>query len=76
MYSASIVTRDNHTASKESAASPWITWEIDTAYAAGKKLIGVKIEKANESPAAMLNRGATWALSFNFEAIKKALDES
>lgn len=61
---------------KESAASDWINWEVDTAAALSKKLIGVKIEKANTSPKSLLNNGATWALSFNFDAIKKAVDGS
>jgi hypothetical protein len=34
---------------KESASSDWINWEIQTAVDAKKKLIGVKIEKANKS---------------------------
>lgn len=61
---------------KESAKSEWINWEVETAATLKKKLIGVKIEKANESPKALLNNGATWALSFNFEAIKKAVNSA
>lgn len=61
---------------KECSKSDWIDWEIQTAVDSNKKLIGVKIEKANTSPAKLLANGATWALSFNFDAIKKALDES
>lgn len=61
---------------KESAASPWIAWEIEVANGASKKLIGVKIEKDHTTPAAMLAKGATWALSFNFDAIKKAVDSA
>lgn len=60
---------------KESSKSDWINWEVDVAVAASKKLIGVKIEKANSSPAGLLGNGATWALSFNFDAIKKAIDD-
>jgi hypothetical protein len=61
---------------KSCSTSDWIDWEIQTAVNNKKKLIGVKIEKANTSPAKLLNNGATWALSFNFDAIKKALDEA
>lgn len=61
---------------KGCSTSNWIDWEIQTAVDNKKKLIGVKIEKANTSPARLLNNGATWALSFNFDAIKKALDEA
>ena len=52
----------------------WIAWEVETAADLKKKLIGVKVEKACTSPAALLNNGATWAMSFNFDAIKKAVD--
>lgn len=61
---------------KDCSKSAWIDWEIKTAVEASKKLIGVKIERANTSPAALVANGATWALSFNFDAIKKAIDES
>ncbi len=60
----------------ETNKSAWIDWEISTAVENKKKLIGVKIEKANTSPAALLANGATWALSFNFDAIKKAVDSA
>ncbi len=56
--------------------SPWIDWEIQTAIDLKKKLIGVKIEKAYKSPSALFNTGATWALSFNFDAIRKAIESA
>ena len=58
------------------AYNEWIAWEIETAAECGNKLVGVKIDKSCQSPEALKNNGATWALSFNFEAIKKALDEA
>lgn len=58
------------------ANNKWIGWEVQTAADLKKKLIGVKIEKSCTSPAALLNNGAKWALSFNFDAIKKAVDEA
>ena len=60
----------------QAAKSAWIDWEIQTAVDNRKKLIAVKIDRANASPAALLANGAKWALSFNFDAIKKAVDES
>jgi hypothetical protein len=54
--------------------SAWIDWEIKTAIANGKGLIGVKINNDCTSPAAIMNQGAKWALSFNYEAIKNAID--
>jgi exopolysaccharide biosynthesis protein len=61
---------------KESSRSSWINWEIQTAFENDKKLIVVKIDKANPSPAGLMGKKATWALSFNFDAIRKAIDES
>lgn len=61
---------------KESAQSDWIAWEIDTAAEKNKKLIGVKIAKKHKSPQGLLNKGAKWALSFNFDAIKKAVESA
>jgi hypothetical protein len=61
---------------KETHKSKWIDWEIRTAVNLKKKLIGVKIEKGNTAPQALLNAGATWALSFTFDSIKKAVDSA
>lgn len=61
---------------EKTSKSAWIDWEIQTARDASKKLIGVKTAKENTSPTGLLGCVATWALSFNFDAIKKALDES
>ena len=60
----------------ETAMSDWIDWEIKTAVENNKKLIGVKIEKGNTTPTRLLANNAKWALSFNFDAIKKAVAES
>ena len=59
---------------KKTSQSQWVDFEIRKAIELSKKLIGVKIEKDNTTPSALLNQGATWALSFNFDAIKKAVD--
>ena len=56
--------------------SDWVEWEINTAITNKKKLIGVKVSKDYTSPDAILGQGAIWALSFNFDAIKKAIDDS
>ena len=60
----------------KTSKSKWIDWEIQTAKDNSKKLIGVKIAKDNTSPSGLIGAGATWALSFNFTAIKNALDQS
>jgi len=41
-----------------------------------RKLIGVKTDAGNTSPAAILGVGASWAMSFTFDSIKKAVDEA
>ena len=58
---------------KETSKSEWIEWEIDKAVELKKKIVGVKIAKDNATPMGLYGVGATWALSFTFEAIKKAL---
>ena len=60
----------------ETHKSDWVAWEIDKAIELKRVLIAVKTDRLNTSPANLLNAGATWALSFTFDAIKKALDES
>jgi len=61
---------------KHTHKSTWVAWEIGKAVELKKKLVGVKIEKDNTTPNALLGVGAKWALSFNFDAIKKAIDEA
>jgi hypothetical protein len=63
-----------HRRKAERTSSDWINREIQTAADAKKKLIGVKVEKANASPEALLKNGTTWALSFNFDATRKAVE--
>ena len=54
--------------------SGWVEWEINKAYELGKKIIAVKTYSTNDSPNAIFGKGASWAMSFTFESIKKALD--
>src|SRR5690349_17381170 len=51
---------------RECAKSRWIEWEIERAIEYSKKLIAVKIQKDFDTPSALYNQGATWALSFDF----------
>jgi hypothetical protein len=51
----------------------WINWEINRAKELGEKLVAVKIDKSYESPYAIVNSNASWAMSFTQEAIIKAL---
>ena len=58
---------------KSTAKSRWVDWEIRKAIELKKKLVGVKIDRDNTTPNALLNAGASWAMSFSQEAILKAL---
>lgn len=53
--------------------SDWVKWEIDKAVELGKKIVAVKTASTNTSPDEMLNVGVSWAMSFTFESIKKAI---
>jgi MTH538 TIR-like domain (DUF1863) len=59
---------------KDTYRSTWVAWEIAKAVELKKKIIAVKIESTNISPDGLLNVGAKWAMSYTFDAIKKAID--
>lgn len=56
--------------------SAWVTWEVEKALELKKKIIAVKTARENTSPSALLGIGASWAMSFTFESITKAIAES
>lgn len=56
--------------------SKWVAWEIDKAVELKKKMVAVKTAKDNTTPPGLYGVGATWALSFTFAGIKKALDDA
>ena len=56
--------------------SSWVTWEIDKAVELRRKIIAVKTDRSNKTPSGLYGAGATWAFSFTFAAIKKAIDDS
>ncbi len=56
--------------------SKWVAWEIDKAVELKKKMVAVKTAKDNTTPTGLFGVGATWALSFTFAGIKKALDDA
>ena len=60
----------------KTSKSGWVTWEIDKAKELNKKLVAVKISSGNTTPSAFLNAGASWAMSFSFDAIKKAIEDA
>lgn len=57
----------------KTSKSRWVVWEIDKAKELRKKLVAVKTGSANTTPSGLLNAGASWAMSFTFDAIKKAV---
>lgn len=59
---------------KSTYKSSWVKWEIEKAVELRRKLIGVKTEVGNTTPASILGAGASWAMSFTFDSIKKAVD--
>ncbi|MCG0633053.1 TIR domain-containing protein [Lactiplantibacillus pentosus] len=59
---------------KNTAKSDWVAWEIKEAAFQGKKIVAVKIKDSYASPSEIYGVGASWAHSFNYAAIKKALD--
>ena len=60
----------------KTSSSKWVEWEIDKAKNLNKRLVAVKISSTNTTPADLLGAGATWAMSFTFSAIKKAIDSA
>ena len=58
---------------KTTHKSGWVAWEIGKAVEMNRKIVAVKTDRSNTTPTGLLMVGASWALSFNLEAIRKAL---
>jgi hypothetical protein len=54
----------------------WVEWEIKKADELGKRMIAVRINRDCTVPEALSEIGATCALSFTFEGIRRAIDEA
>ena len=54
--------------------SNWVLWEIKKALDLEKKIVAVKTAKDNITPTGLYTDGVSWAPSFTFVSIKKALD--
>ena len=61
---------------KNTHKSGWVKWEIGKAVDLKKKLVAVKTDHDNVSPDAIIGVGASWAMSFTFDSIKKAIDDA
>lgn len=51
----------------------WQIFEIEKSKAAGNKLVAVKLNIYNDTPSELYGCGVSWAMSFTFDAIKKAI---
>lgn len=60
--------------SENTKDSDWVNWEIETAANLNKKLVAVKIKNSYASPDSIYGKGASWAKSFTYDSIKKAID--
>ena len=58
---------------KKTDSSQWVKWEILKAVELGKKIVAVKTDRDNVTPLELYGVGASWALSFTYDAISKAL---
>lgn len=65
-----------HKDHKEIGYKNWLNYEVAKSKEHGNKLVGVKIDKAYDSPEQLLNVGAGWAMSFTQETIIKALNNA
>ena len=61
---------------EKTSKSSWVAWEINKAKELRKKLVAVKISSRNVTPSGLLGAGASWAMSFTFDAIKNAIEDA
>lgn len=61
---------------KKTYRSSWVKWEIEKAVELKKKLVAVKTERSNTTPDELYGVGASWAMSFTFESISKAIEDA
>jgi len=61
---------------KHTHKSKWVAWEIEKAVELKKKIIAVKTDRSYTTPDGLYGVGETWALSFAFDAMKIAVEES
>jgi hypothetical protein len=78
-YTLVIIGKDANKRHKDYSAigyKNWQNFEVAKSKANRNKIVGVKIDKSNESPEEILDCSAKWAMSFSKEAILKALKEA
>ena len=60
----------------KTSKSGWVSWEVDKAVELKKKIVAVKTDSKHVSPSEILGVGAKWAMSFNFQSIKSAIESA
>jgi len=60
----------------KTSMSSWVGWEIKTAIDLDKRMVVVRTSRDSVAPEVLSEIGATCALSFTFEGIKRAVDEA
>lgn len=61
---------------KKTNKSAWVEWEIGKAVDLGKRIVAVKTDRENTSPVGLFGIGASWAMSFTYDAISKAINNA
>ena len=59
---------------KKTHRRKWVLWEVEKALELRKRIVAVKIKSTYESPKELLDVGVKWAKSFEYSAIKAAID--
>jgi len=59
-----------------SSTDGWMDWEIKKADELGKRVVAVRVNRDCEAPALLSDVGATCAMSFTFEGIRRAIEEA
>lgn len=54
----------------------WQIFEISKSKELRKKIVAVKLNIYNDSPSELLGCGVSWALSFSYNAIKRAIENA
>jgi hypothetical protein len=60
----------------ESSTNGWMEWEIKKADQLGKRIIAVRINRDVAVPELLSDLGATCAMSFTYEGIRRAIEEA
>ena len=62
-----------HPDNKDIGKRNWQIFEIEKSKELGNKLVAVKLNMYNDTPEELYGCGVSWAMSFTFDAIKRAI---